>query len=781
MVYQTDNLISAPAAHWIEAFDGLVAGPSFHSGSIMTSPNATFVPRFAIAHSEVTTFTDGRWGRHEYSRWPQAYDHDLAHVACIPRVHSELAPKDDILWQTWQQEDWTTVNSGVVRMGLLHAGLFDELERAALRASQAASDCQDLAPSLEYTRQFLLLCLRHCLDRLRTIPADRSVIIALAAHVQRLSLELVGLRVHHDVVSPRMTSTADYQDQLLDVVGAHTADPSLAQLLHRVGVPVWLHQPFRPSVAIWQVVPARDLPIQFSRKPAYPCLVLALRDLSGALNTAGEAQRAMTAAVYRQLCASQLPQLRPEEECDAAPGMKRPRLETQWPNGWDSTVGNARPVIFERDAREAKTLPHELKSPAPRMTYSKCRSARDRRPGKSSLPVIPPPSKLGFVMNPFRKQYASRTMQLSPVWLDVLTSLEPLPQPTAAVTYYFPPPWMLDCLDGYDAPRDRLLRYIQHFASIRMFCRLRLFDQTIAGRPLTISEWRDALWGDYEIGGHSAPDRSGATSKDAASARAKVRHRLKQSLRELFGKHAGLSSYDPASAPHVGQDVITAEVAETKPHIQHRLVWEAHKTNWRCELLALDALMTGSRNWGQMERWAREAHVSEVWGSPRSGMDICPDWESPHVHFCWSSPPEDDWESSRPHLKAFIELLSRWPGRPAELGDEDILVRLQVCDAKEFLRVQTVAVRYYVDTFIDKFQRLPTPPVRDGLRVASSLLPRSPPPADEVQGQTVPDTPSARPVRDGVRVASSSLPRSPLPSEEVQGQALPDAVTPSAG
>ena len=728
--------ITAPALGHVDAFEGLVAGPSLHSGSIVTSPNAMFVPRFAIAHSEVVTFTDGRWGRHEYSRWPQAYNRDQPHVACIPKANSEHAPKSDVLFRTWEQDDWTTKNSGVVRMGQLLPSLLRELERAAEGVILDINQCCNPDESTQHTQRFLTMCLRHCLDRLRVLPADRAVIVALAAHVQRLSLELAGLRVYLQVVAPRMLSSQDYRYQVLDVIGAHTGDPSLAQLLHRVGVPVWFQQPFRPSIPIWHVVSARDLPFFFSSTPAYPRLVLAVRDLSGALNTPGEVQRALTAAAHRQLCASRLPSLLRMPQLEAGPAHKKVKLGTQWPNKWDSTLGDAHPVYLERDERDGKTLPHQLKSVAPRAGPSRPRAARNRPPGPSA-PLGQAP-KASFVMNPFRKYYVSRTMHLSPVWLEALTSLDPLPQPSASVTYYFAPPWMLDYLEGYEAPRERLVRYLHHLASIRMFCRLRLFDATIAGRPLTISEWRDALWGDYELDDvDRTPERSGDRAKDEASARLKVRHRLKQSVRELFGQHAGLASYSANAVPEIGNEIVTAEAAATNERIQHRLVWEAHETNWRCELLALDALMVGSANWGQMERWTREAHVSEVWGPPRSGMDICPDWEASHVPFCWTSPPDGDWELSRPHLRAFVELLSRWPGRPAELGEENTIASLSECGPQDFMRVQTLAVTYYIRTFISKFQRLPTPPVRDRFRRSASPLP--PPNTVDVVADTTPE------------------------------------------
>ena len=71
-------------------FQGLVAAPGFSFTSAFTTPNTTWIPRFAIARSEITTYTDGRWGRHEYSRWPQEFTREAFHIHCIPMLPSRL-------------------------------------------------------------------------------------------------------------------------------------------------------------------------------------------------------------------------------------------------------------------------------------------------------------------------------------------------------------------------------------------------------------------------------------------------------------------------------------------------------------------------------------------------------------------------------------------------------------------------------------------------------------------------------------------------------------------
>ena len=307
-------------------------------------------------------------------------------------------------------------------------------------------------------------------------------------------------------------------------------------------------------------------------------------------------------------------------------------------------------------------------------------------------------------MNPFRQFYPSQTIVVPRVWSSVLTRLGPLPQPRTSVKYFFAPPWLLDALVGFETKPDKTARYLHHWISIRTFCRIRLFDQTIAGRPLTVSEWRDALWGDYHI-------NEVADSSSQPHGRWKVRRELQQNIRRLFGQGQSLPSYCVDSHPHFGNSVVTYDAALSDRNIQRRVVWESYETNWRCELLALDALMTGSNEWTELLRWMRESLVSQVWGPGTSGLDVVPpvDQASGMLAFCWLAPPDEGWERCRPHLSAFVELLSRWAGCPRELRG----AHRQVldCDSQHFNRILVAAVNFYAHTFVSKFDRLPTPPV----------------------------------------------------------------------
>ena len=529
-----------------------------------------------------------------------------------------------------------------------------KLEDEAASAIDRLALCRRDRKEWNEVGRFLTVCLRHTVDRLRVIPAVPGVVISLAAHVQRLALELAGLRnlLHH--VLDRLESQCDFKTEVLDVLGVHTADPSVVQVLFRAGIPVWFQQPITKRLVVYEVVSKTDVPVEFSTTPAYPRLILAKRDISGVLNTAGEWARAMNAIVRRQLCGSGLPELlRQELELDDHRA-KRIRRELGQGNGWSSSIGSATPIIVVRNPQDAKALGHDLRSAVTASYHTS--SAPDKKPARrsryhraqpSQSAADPTPAQvegglsssqpIALTVTPFRQYYSSSTVSISAAWEKAFDSVGRLPQPAQSPTFYYPLPWNLDRLIGYEIVSGRNGRNLHHFLSIRTFCRLRLFDSTIAGRPLTTREWRDALWGDYE--GVDTAEAKGSRGRAAA------RQQMKHNLRQLFGKLASLQSYDASSTPEFNGRQVTYEIASTDNEVQRRAVWEAHEVNWRCELLSLDALMVGSKEWPELERWTREMAVSEVWGRSTSGMDIIPRPDADMTSYCWLMPAQDGWES----------------------------------------------------------------------------------------------------------------------------------------
>ena len=147
-----------------------------------------------------------------------------------------------------------------------------------------------------------------------------------------------------------------------------------------------------------EVVSARDIPADFSTIPSYPRLVLAKRDLSGALNLPGEWEKAMAAVVRRQLCESQLPELLEAEANDMLPPAKRLREGVVWIGHESSSLGAPKPAFVIQNSRSVKTLKHDLPS-APSALPSQSntdpaakkpsRRARARQAKKIALAALP--------------------------------------------------------------------------------------------------------------------------------------------------------------------------------------------------------------------------------------------------------------------------------------------------------------------------------------------------------------------------------------------------------
>ena len=112
-------------------WEGKLASTAGLSGFAITTPTQHYVPRYPRDVDIVHTYSDGRWGVHEYSRHPQIYHAEMTHVACIPRSPS---PPDipDILYTTLRAAEHWIEDAGMAVRGL---GLIRDEVRQQLRAA----------------------------------------------------------------------------------------------------------------------------------------------------------------------------------------------------------------------------------------------------------------------------------------------------------------------------------------------------------------------------------------------------------------------------------------------------------------------------------------------------------------------------------------------------------------------------------------------------------------------------------------------------------------------
>ncbi|RDX44362.1 hypothetical protein OH76DRAFT_1421453 [Lentinus brumalis] len=185
---------------------GIVAAPGFSAKSTFTTPNAE-------SHCRLCAQPGHNW------RGPAA-----------------------ILWRTFLVSDWKLAQCGVPGVGRLKPDLVAQRDAAARAAFAEYDLIEEVLPECQRTARFLMLCVRHTLDRLCGSPIAPTIIISLAVHVQQLVLEFWGLLNWIRDVRDVVKNGDYYRTRPWDVLGAHTPDQSEAWRLHYAGIPVWLQQ-----------------------------------------------------------------------------------------------------------------------------------------------------------------------------------------------------------------------------------------------------------------------------------------------------------------------------------------------------------------------------------------------------------------------------------------------------------------------------------------------------------------------------------------------------------
>ncbi|KAH9885581.1 hypothetical protein C8Q73DRAFT_749167 [Cubamyces lactineus] len=545
----------------------------------VTSPNATWIPQYP-------TYSDGRWGEREYSRWPQLLTPGMWHKACIPRVDSEEGRRlGAAVWRTLRPGDWEVDHRAAMPgLGKIRGQLIDALEDAA----QAAIMRLDMiagqpARRLEYGRQ-LVLILRQCVDRMRLLPATVDISIAVAAHVQRLCLEMAGLDVYLRVVLPRLESTLDYSTRVLEVLGAFVNEGTSASSLVR---------PLSRDVKVWKVVPIRLVEEELSATPSAVPIHHLPTERVGAMNLTFNWDVQMVVAVSRELCAPTVEGLRTitAGQPQDGPESKRARVE--------SLVGSK-----------------DLSLPVHARPQSK--NAATPSGGSSS-----------GAQHPSRTYTASPFYHLLHAWASALRDVGILKQSPAAV---------------HIRRDDKVFRYLHNLVRIREFCRARLFDPTVDGKALSIAEWRSALWGDY-----TPKDAPPTRAKASEEKKAKRRHEDRNAIARLFGSVACLPPYDEAQVVTLDDMDVDKNFAAQSVMLRMRLIWEAHEINFRCDLVALDRAMVPRNEWPIMHRWQREADISAVWGQ-RSGIVTVLPHPREVTDFHWRRGSDPQWRECIPSL-----------------------------------------------------------------------------------------------------------------------------------
>lgn len=562
-------------------------------------------------------------------------------------------------------------NYGYLRESVLE-GLRGEAERAIARFRRAGD------PSLEERKRHgyhLINLLRNALQRLERIPGSFLHTVAVTAHVQRLVLELSGFSTYLEVVRPALRDPFHFTPVTLDVRGGFLNNAATASEFFRVGVPFWLFQHYTPDICIKSVV-TEFVPISsaLDLEPAFPALERAKYDPTGVWQDPSKWPAPMVLQSSYLFASATLPRMLP-------PLPSSPAIPRASGTGEPSTkrAKGADPEPPSKTSDKSKK-----KANARRGARGAKKKARDPHP--AFVHALPPPQH----------------PQPPAPWARSLVAVGSLPDPPLhAAVYYFPPPYLF-------APDDpKSTRYLHNWIRIRTFCRQRLVDITIDGSPMRLSEWRNALWGDYTV---PADDDREATASNVYTQAQQAARERKLELRRLFAGAGSLPSYEPTCTVEWASQVVSASDVAADAKLRASVLWELHELNFRCELRDLDReLLGGVLDKNTFFQWERGDVIAGVWGSS-GALSVFPDVERGEVTDSWTAPSLHSWANRRETFKAFLVVMSRWPDFPQDLWPW--CTTLTSCtDIDQFVRIEERALKFYVRCFADKYGRLPISPV----------------------------------------------------------------------
>ena len=632
---------------------------------ILTSPNQDWVPEHPVERRIVRTYRDGLWGLQEYSRWPQPFLRNMWHLPCIPTPLDTTSRIPRILRYCFRSEhDWVEEPTvGYPGLGYLKPHLRDELKSAAQHAVRRFCEIRHVPDHRLLYGRSLAVLVRQCVERIYRLPSYSTVTISVAAHIQRVSLELHGLVMYLTVVLPCIESAGDFSQSVLPILGAFCRDAGTAQLCFRVGIPIWLLQPLTRHVKIWAVVKT-VVPSMLSQTETSPPMRHHPDELGTLANLTGSESFQLVLHVTEQLCSTALPTLPHVSPVSIA-------TAAQFTPGATALISLS-PVQAQAPVPNAQGQTRKTRRSGKRVKAATARATKRTEAGRPGATPTPPNLSSAAIVDdrppewrhPSREFSRSPFARISDPWAIALTSVGTLRQASTSVKYFYPPPFLLDTvssrtntpLGAFDAHAlrhdEKVHRYLHNLARIRHFCRLRLLDPAISGQALSIAEWRAALWGDYQLQEDVTPPRCVGDAR-------RLKHKIdnKNDIAQLFGGAGAMAPYSASMVVQLGDMEVSEETAATDERIRRLLLWESHEINFRCELMALDACFVPRSDWPLIRRWARESLVSECWGPPASLSAVVPAIPPDDEPFCWQTSAQHEWCERITQLVRFLDLL----------------------------------------------------------------------------------------------------------------------------
>nr|VWP01367.1 Dehydrogenase with different specificities [Ganoderma boninense] len=226
--------------------DAILASWGPKSAFLVTTPNANYVPEVVQGIVTVCLRDDGTFGEHDPIQWPQMFAWQHPYLAAIPKrptAMPDVLPASCPHANIWQQptpDDFFVLDSRAPSYGSLRPQFLQALQPLIAKMSVDVRQytlhplCTvDLSILHRYEIELAMAWQRLC----HTPATYRDQVLQLGV-VRRYWLLCSGFMTFYDLLG--RDRSQGQLDSRIDLMGAWTSEPRVAQMLFAIGVPVWL-------------------------------------------------------------------------------------------------------------------------------------------------------------------------------------------------------------------------------------------------------------------------------------------------------------------------------------------------------------------------------------------------------------------------------------------------------------------------------------------------------------------------------------------------------------
>lgn len=223
--------------------------------TVVTSPNADYVPEILDPSTEVKLRADLRYGPDDATLWPQPYLDNYPYLSVIKRKTQDPHSQRNVMWWLPKASDFEQSNAAMVKgVGTLTGTEMDSLKeqvRSLLKRVRDHRNGDGRNLKKEEGSMLMdsgLVMLTHTWVRLDSSPGTLEEKCMELSEVQRSYLELNAIMDYYAWRLPRILTKVDPPVDIpgiFDVVGCITSRPQIAQECFVAGIPVWLMRDYR--------------------------------------------------------------------------------------------------------------------------------------------------------------------------------------------------------------------------------------------------------------------------------------------------------------------------------------------------------------------------------------------------------------------------------------------------------------------------------------------------------------------------------------------------------